>query len=42
MIFDVYLDESGTHAASKAVSVAGYLATPERWNAFSVEWKRGS
>jgi hypothetical protein len=33
-----YLDESGTHAGSPAVSVAGYLSTPEQWQVFEAEW----
>lgn len=34
-----YFDESGTHAGSEAVAVAGYLATPEEWESFEVEWR---
>jgi hypothetical protein len=34
-----YFDESGTHAGSPAVSVAGYLSTPEQWIKFEAEWR---
>lgn len=33
-----YFDESGTHAGSPAVSVAGYFSTPEQWQAFETDW----
>jgi hypothetical protein len=39
MIFDVYLDESGTHAGSPALTVAGYLSVAERWGVFSAQWQ---
>jgi hypothetical protein len=39
MSFTAYLDESGIHDGSEAVTVAGYLSTPERWEAFKTEWK---
>ena len=38
MCLTAYLDESGTHGDSAAVSVAGYLSTPDRWVEFSREW----
>jgi hypothetical protein len=34
-----YFDESGTHAGSDAVVVAGYLSTAEQWVLFETEWK---
>ncbi|MEA2561405.1 MAG: hypothetical protein QOH06_2909 [Acidobacteriota bacterium] len=33
-----YMDESGTHRGSKALCVAGYISSPERWVAFEREW----
>jgi hypothetical protein len=41
MIFNVfhgYMDESGTHAGSEVVAVAGYLATFDNWLRFESEW----
>jgi hypothetical protein len=35
-----YFDESGTHCGSRAVSVAGYLSTADRWLDFEKEWKQ--
>lgn len=37
---DAYFDESGLHDASKSICVAGYLARPEQWTAFDVEWRQ--
>src|SRR6267143_1149663 len=34
-----YFDESGTHANSPAVSVAGYLASDASWSAFADDWR---
>lgn len=34
-----YFDDSGTHAGSDAVAVAGYISTPERWLAFESAWR---
>lgn len=34
-----YLDESGTHADSPAVVVAGYLALARDWEGFEIEWR---
>ena len=34
-----YFDESGTHAGSPAIAVAGYISTVEQWSQFTVEWK---
>src|SRR5712691_3625776 len=34
-----YFDESGTHADSPAVSVAGYLASDASWSAFADDWR---
>ncbi len=40
MIFTVYLDESGTHQASRDVVLAGYVATNEQWASFETNWKK--
>jgi hypothetical protein len=34
-----YFDESGTHAGSEAVAVAGFLATPGSWERFEGDWR---
>ncbi len=34
-----YFDESGTHANSPAVCLAGYVASVEKWTSFEREWK---
>jgi hypothetical protein len=34
-----YFDESGTHDDSDAVTVGGFVASRERWEAFEAEWK---
>lgn len=34
-----YFDESGTHANSPAVCLAGYVATVEKWATFKREWR---
>jgi hypothetical protein len=39
VIFTAYLDESGTHDGSQAVSVAGYVSTPEAWTRFEADWR---
>jgi uncharacterized protein DUF3800 len=39
MNYTVYLDESGTHAGSKAVVVAGYMAVADAWIEFEPEWR---
>ena len=33
-----YFDDSGTHAGSEAVTVAGYISTVEQWDMFTREW----
>jgi hypothetical protein len=38
-MFTVYLDESGTHDKSKAVIVAGCIATVNQWALFEREWR---
>jgi Protein of unknown function (DUF3800) len=38
VIFDAYFDESGTHQGADALTVAGYVSTPERWIVFEQEW----
>jgi len=37
-MFAIYFDESGTHDKSKAVVVAGYIATVDQWAEFEREW----
>ncbi len=39
MILTVYADESGTHADSQAITLAGYISTPDRWERFEAEWR---
>jgi hypothetical protein len=39
LVLKGYFDESGTHDGSRAISVAGYLSTPEKWLAFEQEWQ---
>ncbi|MCM3873435.1 MAG: hypothetical protein ND895_22360 [Pyrinomonadaceae bacterium] len=40
VMLEAYFDESGTHGdRSDAVSVGGFLASREQWEAFSLEWK---
>ena len=39
MNFTAYLDESGTHSGSDVIAVAGYISTPERWEAFETDWR---
>ena len=39
MSYTVYLDESGTHADSPALAVAGYLADDSSWDSFAVDWR---
>lgn len=38
VVFEVYLDESGTHDGSPVITVAAYLARPDQWAAFTQEW----
>lgn len=35
-----YFDESGTHAGSKVIAIAGWLAPESMWIKFQREWKR--
>jgi len=35
-----YLDDSGTHASSSVVAVAGYVSTTLAWQSFVPEWRR--
>lgn len=37
--FQAYLDESGTHAGSPLMAVAGYFGTHGQWNTFLDNWK---
>jgi hypothetical protein len=34
-----YFDESGTHADSEVVTVAGYISTAEQWELFGEAWR---
>jgi hypothetical protein len=38
-VFTVYLDDSGTHATSDVVVVAGFVSEASRWEQFSHEWQ---
>ena len=38
-MLDAYFDDSGTHQGSPAISVAGYMSTPDRWKRFESEWR---
>ncbi len=38
LVFDGYFDESGVHADSDTVAVAGFFSTVERWREFESEW----
>jgi hypothetical protein len=40
MALSLHLDESGIHAASPVVAVAGYIAQPDAWLSFDAEWKQ--
>jgi len=35
-----YLDESGTHAGSEAIAMAGYMSTTQLWAGFEGEWAK--
>jgi hypothetical protein len=37
-VLKAYLDESGTHDESPVLTVAGYLARPRRWQAWTKKW----
>ena len=37
-LYHIYLDESGTHDASEAVIVAGFVANASEWEVFSEQW----
>jgi hypothetical protein len=37
-MFKMYVDESGTHAGSPIVTVAGYVARPRVWEKFTRRW----
>lgn len=39
IVFTVYLDESGSPDSTKAVSVAGFVATTQQWAMFNENWK---
>jgi hypothetical protein len=38
-VIKVYFDDSGTHDASVAVAVGGYLASVESWDSFQPKWR---
>ena len=39
-LYTVYFDESGTHAASDATVVAGFVSNVTEWEAFSRRWQQ--
>jgi Protein of unknown function (DUF3800) len=39
-VLKVYMDESGVHDASPAVTVGAYIAKPSAWRDFTKEWNR--
>jgi hypothetical protein len=39
VILTAYFDDSGTHAGSDAVAVAGYISTPDQWIRFETQWR---
>jgi hypothetical protein len=39
LVLSAYFDESGHSANSRIVSMAGWLAPPNIWGSFSVDWK---
>jgi hypothetical protein len=39
-MFTAYFDESGTHADSRVVCMAGYVSTVVAWEQLGTEWKR--
>lgn len=39
MILQSYIDDSGNDTRSPAFVLAGYLATVDQWDAFSIEWQ---
>lgn len=39
-LLTAYFDESGTHAGAQVLSVAGYVATAERWEVFEKDWRQ--
>ena len=39
IVLETYLDESGTHAESPVIVVAGVAATRPHWETFSLQWK---
>jgi hypothetical protein len=39
-MYAAYFDESGTHATSEALIVAGYIASIEQWAQFESDWKQ--
>lgn len=38
-LYQVNLDESGTHRGSRAVAVGGFVSTATRWERFAQEWQ---
>jgi hypothetical protein len=37
--YQLFVDDSGTHAGAPYQGVAGYLSTADRWSSFNVEWR---
>lgn len=38
-VLEAYLDESGSHDASKVFALGGYLAPPDEWEIFDGHWR---
>jgi hypothetical protein len=37
-MFEVFLDESGTHSGASVVCVGGFIGEADQWRAFAAEW----
>ncbi|MFL5269815.1 MAG: hypothetical protein ACJ8AH_25025, partial [Stellaceae bacterium] len=40
IVFQIVVDESGTHALSPTLAVAAYVGRPDDWRKFTSEWNR--
>src|SRR3977135_2130523 len=40
VMLSVYLDESGTHQASRICAIGGLVATPAQWQRLSSAWEK--
>jgi hypothetical protein len=38
VLFEMYMDETGTHESAPVVGAAAYLARSEQWEAFTAAW----